>query len=591
MTEMSGTGRRLRRSGAMARAGKLVATSLLAALVASCAPQTSGEPPLTVRVSDAQARVSPLGQFLAGKVASSDRDTEAAARFYAAALADDPENQALLERSLFLFLAEGRIDEAGDLAQRRIAASSGAAMARLTLAVNDLADGRSSDATQHLKKMGKSGFASFMQPMLLAWSLLADGDREGALAALDELRARSAFDGFRTYHQALMHDVSGDLEEAAQGYEAALKTNARNATRLILSYGSLLTRMERWDDAGALFSGYLAKIPDNVEIRHAALKVAARRPLPPPVRTAADGAAEAFLGAAGALSREPSSESAKIYVRFALHLRPRLDAGHLVLGEILEAESRYGAANEAYARIAPDSPQNWESRIRQAVNLDRMDRTGKALSLLEEMAANRPEDSTPLIAEADILRGRERYTEASVAYGRALDRIGRLDGRHWTLLYARGITYERSKLWDEAEQDFLRALELEPDQPLVLNYLAYSWTERGVKLDEAREMIERAVEQRPNDGYIVDSLGWVYFRMGRFTEAVTHLERAVELRPEDPTINDHLGDAYWRVGRQLEARFQWSHAIALGAEKERVPAIESKLARGLPALPATVKDG
>ena len=128
------------------------------------------------------------------------------------------------------------------------------------------------------------------------------------------------------------------------------------------------------------------------------------------------------------------------------------------------------------------------------------------------------------------------------------------------MFYFRGICYERSKQWPQAEADLKKALQLYPDQPLVLNYLGYSWIDQGVNLDEGMNMIRRAVEQRPDDGYIVNSLGWANFRIGNYDEAVKELERAVELKPDDPTINDHLGDAYWRVGRVLEARFQWSHA-------------------------------
>jgi tetratricopeptide (TPR) repeat protein len=127
-----------------------------------------------------------------------------------------------------------------------------------------------------------------------------------------------------------------------------------------------------------------------------------------------------------------------------------------------------------------------------------------------------------------------------------------------------------------------KALELYPEQPHVLNYLGYSWIDQGVHLDDGMSMIKRSVEQRPDDGYIVDSLGWAYYRLGNYDEAVKNLERAVELKPEDPTINDHLGDAYWRVGRGLEARFQWSHARDLKPEPEDLAKIEQKLKTGLP---------
>ena len=192
-----------------------------------------------------------------------------------------------------------------------------------------------------------------------------------------------------------------------------------------------------------------------------------------------------------------------------------------------------------------------------------------------------PSRPDPLVSLGDLLRSNKRFAESVKAYDRAIELLGDIDKRHWTILYSRGISLERSRQWERAEKDFQRALELNPEQPYVLNYLGYSWVDQGLNLDRARKMIERAVELRPNDGYIVDSLGWVLYRLNEFQGAVEKLERAVELRPEDPTINDHLGDAYWRVGRHNEARFQWKRALALEPEPDQVSAIEGKILRGL----------
>jgi Flp pilus assembly protein TadD len=163
-----------------------------------------------------------------------------------------------------------------------------------------------------------------------------------------------------------------------------------------------------------------------------------------------------------------------------------------------------------------------------------------------------------------------------------VDTLTKTEKANWVIFYFRGICFERSKQWAKAEADLKKALELYPDQAHVLNYLGYSWIDQGINLDDGMRMIKRAVEQRADDGYIVDSLGWAYYRLGNNEEAVKQLERAVELKPEDPTINDHLGDAYWKVGRVLEARFQWSHARDLKPEPEDLVKIEAKLKSGLP---------
>jgi Flp pilus assembly protein TadD len=197
----------------------------------------------------------------------------------------------------------------------------------------------------------------------------------------------------------------------------------------------------------------------------------------------------------------------------------------------------------------------------------------------------RPDRFEPLFRLGNMLRAKERFEEAAAAYDRAIERVAEPRREHWTIFYFRGITRERTESWELAEADFLKALELEPEQPFVMNYLAYSWIEKELHLDRAKGMLVRAVELRPDDGYIVDSLGWVYFRLSEYDKGVTYLERAVELRPQDPVINDHLGDAYWRVGRHQEARFQWRRALSLGPEEAEALTIEKKIDSGLGETP------
>jgi Flp pilus assembly protein TadD len=221
------------------------------------------------------------------------------------------------------------------------------------------------------------------------------------------------------------------------------------------------------------------------------------------------------------------------------------------------------------------------ANIQLAIDLDGLDRTEEARKLLDKLVAEQPKDVEAILALGNILRGRKKYAECADVYSKGIATIAEPQKSDWLVFYFRGICLERARQWDAAEADLKKALELFPEQPQVLNYLGYSWIDQGVNLDEGMRMIRRAVEQRPEDGYIIDSLGWAYYRIGQFDEAVKHLERAVELKPEDPTINDHLGDVYWRIGRLTEARFQWSHAKDLKPEPEELPKIEEKLKSGL----------
>ncbi len=191
-------------------------------------------------------------------------------------------------------------------------------------------------------------------------------------------------------------------------------------------------------------------------------------------------------------------------------------------------------------------------------------------------------------ALADLQRSRKNFLDSADAYGRVLALSGSGEKSQWAVHYFRGVDYERAKQWEKAETDFKTALDLYPEQPLVLNYLGYSWIDQGIHLDEAFKMLRRAVELQPEDGYIVDSLGWAHYKLGHYDEAVKLLERAIELKPGDPVINDHLGDAYWRVGRKLDATFQWNHARDLNPDPDDLPKILSKIDKGLPdASPPT----
>ena len=235
-----------------------------------------------------------------------------------------------------------------------------------------------------------------------------------------------------------------------------------------------------------------------------------------------------------------------------------------------------------------DSPLKRNADIQLATNLDALDRTEEGKKLLDKLIAERKNDLEAIMALGNILRVRKQFVECADAYSRGIETLPNPQKANWLIFYFRGICHERSKQWPSAEADFKRALELFPDQAHVLNYLGYSWIDQGVNLDEGMRMIRRAVEQRPDDGYIVDSLGWAYYRIHNYEEAVKHLERAVELKPEDPTINDHLGDAYWKVGRTLEASFQWAHARDLKPEPDDLKKIVEKIRTGLidDAVPA-----
>jgi tetratricopeptide (TPR) repeat protein len=238
----------------------------------------------------------------------------------------------------------------------------------------------------------------------------------------------------------------------------------------------------------------------------------------------------------------------------------------------------------AYKQVPPSSPLFSSAEIQLATNLNQLQKTDEAIKTLNALIARQPENFNALLALGNLYRLNEKWLDAADAYTQALARVDEPGEQQWSVYYFRGIAYERAGRWSSAEPDFRKALRFQPDQPAVLNYLGYSLIEKRLNLEEAFKMVEKAVSLRPNDGYIVDSLGWAHYQLGRYEEAVELLERAAGLRPEDPVINDHLGDALWQVGRRLEAKFQWQYALDSKPTDKDAAKIRQKLKEGLPEV-------
>lgn len=523
------------------------------------------------------------GNYLAARHAHSQHDYPSAADYLLSAAEKAPDDIALSRRVHFALVMDGRMAEANRRAAKLLEADSADVYGLLSLAVEALDKGRPADAEAMFARLPDSPINNLLRPLLKAWSLFEAGRLADAKTALEPLRENSGTVSLYHFHAALLNDAAGETAEAERHYLASadLDGDTEPTYRQVEVLGGFYQRTGRPEAAQALYDRFLEQQPDSQLLDQSLARLQSGKAPPKPVSNGREGAAEALFGIAGLVARQDAPETALALARYGLALRPDFPILQLVTGQLMDSLDRYEAANQHYAKIDPSSSLWWAARLSMANNLNRLDRFDEAAELLRTMARERPDDPEPLIVLADQLRERERFGEAVTVYDEAMERVPELRPHHWALLYARGIALERSKMWDRAEKDFLKALEFAPDEPLVLNYLGYSWVEQKRNLDQALEMIRKAVDLRPDNGYIVDSLGWAYFQLERYEEAVTQLERAVELRPDDPLINDHLGDALWRVGRQREARFQWHAALSLDPEPEVRKAIEKKLAEGL----------
>jgi len=556
-------------------AARLLAARLLAALcVAAAAAWTpAAAAPDAGRGAEARIPATSLaGSYLSGRFAQRADDFSAAADYMAEALERDPGNLTLLRHTFLLLARAGRMDEALAAAQALVGHEPSSQLANVLLMAEDLRAGDGDAAAARLEAMSREGMAQFLLPLLDAWVLVARGAHGEAAAALEPLSAVAGLRPLHDLHRALVLEQAGDADAAGAAYEQALAGGA--PLRVVQAVASHHARAGRAEQAEAAIARFVEANPDA-----ALVPLAGTEPL---VADAAEGAAEALFNLAAALDQEGADETALLYGRISLHLRPDFGLARLVVGDVLLGRDRPAEALAEYRAAEGDPQVGWTAGLRVAHALDEMDRHDEAVAHLEAMAAARPDRWDALSQVGDVLRRLERFEEAIDPYTRALARIGEPRERHWTVLYSRGIAHERAGRWPEAEADFEAALRLSPDQPYVLNYLGYTWIDRGENLERGKAMVERAVQLRPDDGYIVDSLGWAYYRLGDHANAVRHLERAVELEPLDPTINDHLGDAYWAVGRYAEARFQWNRALLTAEEEDVIAGIREKLDRRTP---------
>jgi tetratricopeptide (TPR) repeat protein len=527
------------------------------------------------------AAEAPFGAYLAGRHAQQVRDYQAAATWFEDALKADPKSPELITRTFLMETSDGHFNRARTLADSELKLDSSDAVAELVLLIDRVKAGDSAAAESRADALPDDGVHRFVRPLARAWTHVAVGDIAGADAALQELDKFNGFAPLKYFQLGLIYDFGGLPDLAEDNYNKTLEATGQLNWRLTETMANFYQRHGRDDEARGLYQRF---IKDNAG-SELAETVLADRPSGTPqplINSAEDGLAEALFDLASVVNQPETLDLALLYARCAVQLRPDMALAQLLLADVLSAQNKPEESLAILNEIPRSSPYSWSARLRVAANLEMLDRTEEAIAQLKEMAAEAPMRAGAEMQLGDLLRGKQRFAEAVEAYDEAIKRFAAAGmPERWSLYYSRGIALERSGQWKRAEADLLHALELKPDQPLVLNYLGYSWIDRGENLERGLKMIEKAVELRPEDGYIVDSLGWAHYRLGDYAAAVQYLEKAIELVPEDPTINDHLGDAYWQSDRPVEARYQWRRALQFGPQDDEIKPIQAKLDGGV----------
>lgn len=518
-----------------------------------------------------------FGDYLIGRLAVQQGDLDIAADRLKSALDEDAGIAEVANQAFVAAVLAGHPDAA-----RLAMGVTGNTVAQLVLADRDAKNENWEQAEARFAALPQQGLTQVLRPLLIAWAQQGAGRTTAALAGLQPVLEEQRFRGVMALHAALIADLGGFLPDAARLYAVARAEYGSLNLRLGQILASWQARQGNLEEARGIVRDMVGTNGDIALAREALERDVENRS----VRNATDGIAEAYLAMAATLRQQNASDSAQVMLRLALDVREDFTAARLLLADIQDAGKQGAAAAQTLAGVPPSDPLAVVVALRRASLLDGMGQEDEATRMLEDLAQQYPDRPEPLIQIGDSLRRRNRFHEAAAAYDRAVARIGTPSRANWPLFYERGVSFERDGQWAKAQSDFEYALQLAPEQPNVLNYLGYAWVERGHEVERARQMIERAVEQRPNDGAFIDSLGWVQLRQGDTAGALKSLDRAVELQPEDPVINAHFGDALEAVGRRREAEFQWRRALNLNPEPDDRARIERKL-RDAEAAPAT----
>ncbi len=554
---------------------RIAPSLVLASVVALAAPEA---------LAAARTDAPTYSNFLSARQAGSELDFKQASRYYEASLADDPDNADILSEAFRYQASSGDIAEAAKLGRRLITVAPNdglASFARIVLMIDAIRRGHYDEATELTKKPDGKTNGNLVSLLLNTWAQAGAGDTEGALASLKILKAGGAADVLSDYHTALILDLAGRNDEADVAYRKAM-LDVGPSPRIVSAYGRFLERNGRVGDATVLYSKLADETALSPVVSEGLARLAKKRKPERLVSDARQGAAEAMFGVGSSLTDNSTFELAIIYLHSALYLRPDLDLATILLADRFETIRKYDEALTLYRAVSRSSPYYGIAGVQIAIDLARLKKYDDAVTALKQLTSSNPADVDAWTALGDVYRTMDRDTDATGAYTQALKATTTENAKTWPLYYSRAISEQQSNDWPAAEKDLQTALKLSPDEPDVLNNLGYSWVELRRNIPQALAMLEKARTLRPFDGYIIDSVGWAYYRLGKYDDAAKTLLNAVLLVPGDPTINEHLGDAYWRVGKKLDAQFQWNHALAFATDDKVKPLLQEKLRSGLP---------
>lgn len=571
---------------ALLAAGSLPAGSAQAAARSGLGKDgTADARPVTVPAAAPGGKVA-ISAYLEGTVAFERKDWAAAAAALAVAQRSDPSDMDLARRTFLALLAADRMDQAQALAEKLDAAGESSHLTRALRVIEALRANKLDEAAKLAADMPDDGLGIYIKPIFNGWVQALQGRTDEALATMASLRNAPGFATMYQIDAGVVLAAANRMDEAQQHFQDAVALSPR-VQRINTIAAAVLARAGRTDAAKKILADYLKAVPLDIEAQVAADKLAKGEALEDPVPARLSGLAEALGGVGSALLSESATDIAILYAQLAREADPDRLALDILVGDIQSTDGDIPAALNTF-RTASASPQanpadRYMAKLKMADMLSRQKRDEEAKTALEQLVADWPERIEAKRELGHLYRRQENYAKAVELYTQVLDSVPDDVTSIWPVYYSRAVCADKLGNWTLAEADLNKALKLSPDQPYLLNYLGYSWIDRGTNVEEGKRLIHKALEQRPNDGHIVDSLGWAHFKLGELPDAVTWMEKAVEMEPLDAVINDHLGDVYWEAGRYTEARFSWTRALEHDDDHELETAkVQAKLDRPTP---------
>lgn len=538
-------------------------------------------------IDASQEPTSLAGSFLAAQSAGANGDDQAAVENYKRAIELDPENLNLKQSLFMAMTTNGNILEAIDLLKLIPAENQTQNVNHVVVAANALKQKSWNQAITRIDRIKGADLDTMLAKLFGSWAYYGNRELDKAIERAEEITGPDWVQLITQYHMGLLFAASGKDKEAIVHLEKAIsyKAVAAALTETYMHAVEALARAEaksgNLEKAKRVTRDGLSLLPGNPGLAKLIQQLNEGAKVAPLITTAQGGASEIFFNVGSAISRQGGLPFAQSYLQIARFLMPENYEAQFALGKVFDRQKKYILANDLYEKVPETSAFYRLAQLEIGLNLDQLGQVPEAEKILQGLIDKNPKDFQTVLSLGGVFGKHENYQKAVTLYDNAIALIDAPKRRHWSLFYRRGIANERTKHWEKAEQDFKKALALSPDQPDVLNYLGYSWIDKGINLEEGLNMVKRAVNLKPNSGFIIDSLGWAYFKLGKFEEAVVELERARDLMPSDPVVNDHLGDAYWHTGRKLEAVFQWKHALSDKPTDEDKAKITKKLKSGL----------